>query len=62
MNDTTIVTGTADDAARWRAWQVTNERLNRRSAHTSRILAVILLGGTIAWVVVQLLSSPALGS
>lgn len=48
-----------DHDARWEDWQIRNASRSRRDARNSRVVAAVLLGAAAAWVLVELLSSPA---
>ena len=50
-----------EHAARWQEWQLNNARGNRAEARRSRVVAVVVMAVLGIWLLIQLLSVPAVG-
>lgn len=58
MSITTAAQPDDEYAERWRQWQVGNAKSSRRAAIQARVAFAVVLTAAIAWLVLQLLSSP----
>lgn len=58
MTITTIAPSEDAAAERWRQWQLRSAASSRKSAMRARIVFIVMFTGLVAWLGVQLLSSP----